>query len=216
MLIHLDHAKPPVIILVQDRLDGRRLAGSGIPEKQTVIRPSSLHKCFCILDQLRLRDLISHQIVKMHMRDLRDRDDLRSVFLMLYPERLMKPQLPHTVFLVKLCQDDLEFSLVLGCGKASAKTADPVTDPLIEHLPVAAVSLVSEKDPQTIRSKRLFHSREIIIEQFLEYRKIMQRYLVHTSPDCTHDLTGGTISILVACQQKGQVIMPEIPRKPMA
>ena len=48
------------------------------------------------------------------------------------------------------------------------------------------------------------------------YRKIMQRYLVHTSPDCTHDLTGGTISILVACQQKGQVIMPEIPRKPMA
>ena len=38
----------------------------------------------------------------------------------------------------------------------------------------------------------------------------MHCYLIHTSVNRSHDLTGSAVGILITCQQISQIIMPEI------
>ena len=59
MLVHFDHTKSLVIILVQDCLDRRRFTGSGITKKQTVISFFTLYKCLGIIDQFLLGNVIA-------------------------------------------------------------------------------------------------------------------------------------------------------------
>ena len=73
MLIHLDHAKSPAVILVQDCLHAGRFTGTCIAEKQDIIRLSARHKCLCILDQFLLLLLIADQVIKHHISGRRDR-----------------------------------------------------------------------------------------------------------------------------------------------
>ena len=104
MLIYFDHPKSLIIILIEDRFDRRRLSGPRIAVEQAVVCLSPLHKRLCVLDQLLFRDLITDQIVQMHMRNVRDWHDFcPSACRMFHAERLVKPQLSDAEFPVELC-----------------------------------------------------------------------------------------------------------------
>ena len=44
----------------------------------------------------------------------------------------------------------------------------------------------------------------------------MHCYLIHTSVNRSYDLTGSAVGILITCQKKRQIIMPEITGKSVA
>ena len=89
MLIELNDAQPSVIIFIGDRFDAGGLARPRISEQQTVVRFSPRHKCLRVLDQLLLRDLISDQIIQLHMGDIADRHDLHARFRMFHAKCFM-------------------------------------------------------------------------------------------------------------------------------
>ena len=120
MLVHFDHTKSLVIILVQDCLDRRRFTGSGITKKQTVISFFALYKCLRIIDQFLLGNVIAHQIIQMDVCDLGDRHDLCSFFCMLNTECLVKSESSHSEFLIELGYGCLKFFCIICLRKCFA------------------------------------------------------------------------------------------------
>ena len=216
MLVYLDHPQSLIIVLVQDRFDGRRFAGAGVPVQQTVVRFLSFHKSLCIFHQFLLCIFISHKIRQVHVGDFRDRNDCCPVLCMLYPERLVKPQFSHAEFPVELGGLFLKLFRRLCLRQSSGKIADPVPDPAVKYLAVPADPPVVPDHRQKSRPQRFLHIPEIILEEFLKDLEIMKRRLVDASVYVPHDLTGGTVPVFMTGQQIGQIILPEVSLKPVA
>ena len=67
MLVDLDHAQAPVVILVEDGLDAGGFAGSGIPVEQDVVGGPAADKGLGIGDQSLLLQFVADQIVQDHV-----------------------------------------------------------------------------------------------------------------------------------------------------
>src|SRR5699024_8094827 len=203
-----------IIILIQNSLDAGGFTRSRVTEKQAVVRLSSLHKSFCVINQFFLRNLISHQIIQIDMSDFRDRLNHHfSLFIMADPESLVQSQFSHTEFPVKLHHVIHEFIRILRLAKFPAQFTDPVTNSLVEQFAVLIdILIVNHKvTPQIAES--LIKICEIKIIEFFENFKIMARNLIDGSFHSSHNFTGSTESILVVDQQKSQIVMPQVSGK---
>ena len=66
MLIDLYHPQAPPIILMENCLDTGGFSCSAVPEQQNIVGFPALDKGLCVLDQLLLLPLITHQILKRY------------------------------------------------------------------------------------------------------------------------------------------------------
>ena len=73
MLIDLDQPQPPVVVLIQYRLDAGGFPRSAVPVQQAVIGLSSRYKCLRIVNQLLLLHLITDQMIQRHITCMCDR-----------------------------------------------------------------------------------------------------------------------------------------------
>ena len=128
----------------------------------------------------------------------------------------MQAQFAHTEILVKRGHDVHECMLIGCCRQSAARLTDPVTDPLVEHLAVLVDIFIIFQKGQTVDPQRLIDLVQIIVKQFLENGKVIQRHRVDAALHRAHDLTGHAERIFVIDQQICQIIVPQISLKAMA
>ena len=213
MLVHLDHPKALVIVFIEDSLDGGGFPGSRVPEEKAVVGPAPLHKGLCVVNEFFLGALIPHQLVKLYMGDLCDRHNVDALLVVSHPESLVKAQLAYAELLVELGHGSLELLRVLCLPQAFRQSADPVPDTAVEHTAVGARSCVVQDHGDAVHAKPCLHRREVVVKQLLEDSEVVEGHLVDASPCLSHDLAGSAVGVLIVCQEKGQVIVPEISLK---
>ena len=173
MFVNLDDAQSAVIVPVQDCLDARRLAGTGIAKQQTVIRTAPLYERLCIIDQLLFLNLIADEILQLYMRDIRDRLDLHIVSDMRHTERLVQAQLSYTEFLIERYHILCECLERLCIRQLIAQLTDPITDAAVEQLPRRFCTCIMQKFFKHSGLQHALQLRKIAGKQLAEDRKIM-------------------------------------------
>ena len=213
MLVDLDDAQSAVIVPVQDCLDARRLAGTGIAKQQTVIRAAPLYERLCIINQLLFLNLIADEILQLYMRDIRDRLDLHIVSDMRHTERLVQAQLSYTEFLIERYHILCECLECLCIRQLITQLTDPVTDAAVEQLPRRFCTCIMQKFFKHSGLQHALQLRKIAGKQLAEDRKIMSRQTKQTPLCHAADLTGRAENIFIIHKQKCQIIMPQIVLK---
>ena len=89
MLVQFNNTQAPLVIFVGDGFYAGGFSRAGVPEEQTVVRFSARHKSIRIVGKLLLGNLVTDQIIQLHMRDIADRLDSRTVLCMYHTERFM-------------------------------------------------------------------------------------------------------------------------------
>ena len=214
MLIGLNDTKSLIIILVQDSLDTGRFTGSRITKEQTVVRLSPLYKCLCIINELFLGDLISYQIIDLHMCDPCDRLDLHlSLLIVTDTECLMETKLANTEIFIEGYHIIHKFFGCGGCCQGFAHLTDTVTDPGIKELAVLIRCLVITDHPAAYSSEHFIKDRDVKIIQFLENLEIIFCQVVNAALDRSSYLACHTESVLMIYQKEGKICMPDISGK---
>ena len=213
MLVHLDHPQSLVVVFVEDSLDGGGFPGPRVPEEKAVVGPAPLHKGLRVVYEFFLCALVPHQLVKLYMGDLCDRHNVDTLLVVSHPESLVKAQLTYAELLVELGHGSLELLRVLCLPQAFRQSADPVPDTAVEHTAVGARSCVVQDHGDAVHAKPCLHRGEVVVKQLLEDREVVEGHLVDASPCLSHDLAGSAVGVLIVCQEKGQVIVPEISLK---
>ena len=103
MLINFDNPQSPVIILIENGLDAGGFSGSRISEEEAVVGWFSCQEGLCIFNELILWNFIAYQVIQVDMGNFRNRHDFNLILcgFVFQTEGFVKPQLSHTVVLVK-------------------------------------------------------------------------------------------------------------------
>ena len=144
MLVQFNNTQAFLVIFVGDSLHAGGFARPRVPEQQTVVGASPGHKSLRILTKLLLGNLISHQIIQIHMGNVADRHDPRSLLRMLHTEGFVQSQISHTVLSVKLGERRFHGRSVLILHKVLRQRTDPVADTPVIDLTVRRSASVSQ------------------------------------------------------------------------
>ena len=216
MLVNLNQAEPPVVILVGDRLDACGFSGSRIAIQQAVVGFLPAHKGLRIVDQLLLCKFIADQIIQLYMRDIGDRNNLCPVICVSDAECLVQTQFSDSEFPVK-CRDRLfKFFCIRRCLQMTAELCDPVSDPLVEQFSRVRGLLIVQQCVHAVHGKIVAEHRKVKVKQLFHDGKIVPRHLVDGAFYLPADLARPAVCILVIHKQKSQEIVPEIAGKSVA
>ena len=115
VLVNLDHAKAIIIILIDDRFDTGRLAGTAVTKEQHIVGSFSLYKGFGILHKLLFLDLIAHKIRKHDRIHIVDRTEKNTALrLFLNTECLVQTKHANSIILIKAGDHIEKFLFITG------------------------------------------------------------------------------------------------------
>ena len=146
------------------------------------------------------------------MGDIGDGNDPGSLLSVNHPKGFVQSQLAHAEILIELHHVFHKFFHRTAGFQPFAQGTDPVPDPFIKQLSPAGALIVAD-DLAVPGIKNPVKYFQIIVIQLLETDEVVPGHLIDASPYLSHDLAGRAESVLLIDQQKGKIIMPEIPGK---
>ncbi len=215
MLVHFYNTKPFFIIFVGNSLDAGGLSRAGVPEKQTVVGFSPLHKGQRVFNQLFLWNLVAHQIVQMNVGDIPNGNDFHPAIPVDYTESLVETELPDSVIPVKLRQGILHFLRHVVFRELHRQTADSVPDTAVVHLAFAVRAFITGNQVKRLKVQCPRHFRKVKIKELLENHNIMEYRPVNGAPYLSPDFTGPAVAVFIVHQQIGKITVPQIPVESM-
>ena len=210
MLVNLNNTETLVIILVDNTLDTGGLSGSRITKQQAVIRLLAIYKSQSVVHQLLFGDLITHQIIQIHMSNIQNRHDMYAVLIPNHSEGFVQAKLANAILLVKLSQGCLHLLRSIVLTEFLSQFTDTGADSGVINLALSGAALVICKHFELRHIQRFHHGSEIKIIKFLENNNIMKSRLVDAAGNLTADLAAAAVTVLIIYQQIGQIAVPQV------
>ena len=151
----------------------------------------------------------------MHMGNIGNRHDPGRSHRSVDTKCLVKSQFTNTEFFIKLYHIIHELFRGLCFCQFLRQCTDPVTDPFIKDLAAFIDILIIGDQTAVHRRINLLQFFQIKVIQLFKDFKIMHRECINSAFHRTYDLTGRTERIFMIDQQIGQIIMPQVSRKPV-